>query len=274
MLGRIPAPLLSTTALLLGWPGASLAQLRPIDPIDWSDLDVPSVHVSLGTDLLAGQRASLAGTSGQLLELGVFRAVWHLDRVALEISGTSVRVFSDDAVFAEPAQGALPPDGTRRVDAGDVRLATLVRLTPAAVPVQAALRFGVRLPTTNETVGLDRDQTDFFSLLGARFLRGRWDVSGELGVGIFGSRERVDQTDPVLFGLRAALELGPVDPVMEATGQYDTRGTAPRRGTEDLGEVRLGLRAGTDRWIKVTAVRGWTPFSPDFGLSLRVGSRF
>jgi len=250
------------------------AQLRPLDPVDWSDLDGLPVTASVGVDVLLDQRASLAGTSGRLVELGVFRAVWRVNRVAMEIAGTPVRVFQDQLVFAQPAQGAGPAPEGRRIDAGDFRLSTHVRLNDPDASLQAGLRFGVRLPTTDEVVGLERDQTDFFSTLTGRVRHGPLDVSGELGIGIYGSRVGIDQTDPVIFGVRASMDLGAVSPVFAATGQHDTRANGPRRGTEDLGEVRLGLRAGSRRWVSLSAVRGWAHFSPGFGISLRLGSRF
>jgi hypothetical protein len=265
---------LAAMASLAATAVPTVAQLRPLDPVDWRDLDDGTVSAAMGLDVLLDQRASLAGTSGRLLELGVFRAVWRVNRVALEIAGTPVRVFRDELVFAQPAQGAVPAPEGRRVDAGDFRLSTIVRLNGQGAPLQAGLRFGVRLPTTDETVGLERDQTDFFSTVAGRLRHGPLDLSGELGIGIYGSRVGIDQTDPVIFGLGASLDLGPVTPVLAATGQHDTRANGPRRGTEDLGELRLGVRAGTRRWLSVSAVRGWARFSPGFGVSVRFGSRF
>lgn len=265
---------LAVTAALAVTAVPVAAQLRPLDPVDWKDLDEVTVSATMGFDVLLDQRASLAGTSGRLLELGIFRAAWRVNRVAVEIAGTPVRVFQDEVVFAQPAQGATPAPEGRRVDAGDFRLSTIVRLNGREAPIQAGIRFGVRLPTTDETVGLERDQTDFFSTLAGRLRHGPLDLSGELGIGIYGSRVGIDQTDPVIFGVGASLDLGPVTPVLVATGQHDTRANGPRRGTEDLGEIRLGLRAGQRRWLSVSAVRGWARFSPAFGISVRFGGRF
>ncbi len=200
---------------------------------------------------------------------------WTLGRVALQVAGTTVRVFDDRQVYAEPADFAAPPDGDRRTDAGVPRVSTVVRITPAEGSTGLALRFGVALPTTDNYVGLDRDQTDFYSLVVGRIGRDAWSVSGELGMGIYGTRDPVnEQVDPLLFGLRATYDLGPVAAELELAGHHDTRAGPEFRGNEDLGEGRLGLRFGEDRWLSVAVVRGWTPTSPDLGLRVRVGRRF
>jgi hypothetical protein len=173
-----PVPLLATVLLLAGLQPAH-GQLRPVDPVEWRDLDAPSWHFSVGADVLSGQKASLAGTSGLLLDLAAIRAAWHLDRVVLSLSAPLLRVFYDEEVFATPTQGARPSDGGRRIDAGDVVLATLVELTPRTTAVQSALRFGVRLPTTDEAVGLERDQTDFFTSVAGRVRPAGWDISAQ-----------------------------------------------------------------------------------------------
>lgn len=271
---RLGLPLLLTGLTWSVFADGAAAQLRPLDPVDWRDLEGPAVSASLGADVFVDQRASLAGTSGRLLELAVFRLVWRLDRVAVAVSGTPIRVFHDRDVFSSPAQGALPTEDGRRVDAGDVRLSTLVRLNGADAPIETSLRFGVRLPTTDERVGLDRDKTDFFGTFGGRVRRGRMDLSGELGIGIHGSRLDIDQTDPVLYGVRVLVDLAPLTPFLELAGQHDTRENGYRRGTEDLGEIRVGARVGTRTWASVAAVRGLATFSPGFGLRVRLGRGF
>ena len=98
---------------------------------------------------------------------------------------------------------------------------------------------------------------------------------GEVGLGINGTRDlQVGQVDPMLFSLASTWSFGRYALVAEATGQHDTRRGADRRGTEDLGEGRIGLRVGHTRWVRISAVRGWTPASPDFGLAVMFGTRF
>lgn len=263
---------LAVLAVLAGDAGA---QLRPLDPLDWNVLGRTSRTAVMGGGFLGGQRASQAGTTGRLLELGAFRLVWSLDRVALEFSGTLLRIFTDQTVFASPVGSTRESDGTRRVDFGDARVSTVVQLTAPGSRVAAALRFGVRLPTTDDVVGLGRDQTDFFSTLAGRLHRGPWDVGAEVGMAVNGTRDPLnEQVDPFVFGVSARYDLGSVDPVLVGVGQHDPRAGGDRRGTENLGEARLGVHVGERRWLRVVAIRGWTPVSPDYGVSVSFGTRF
>ncbi len=265
-------------ALLASVPAAVTpvtAQLRPLDPLDWRVWDAGSWLITLGTAFYSGQRASLAGTEGELYELGVVTASLHLDRVVLQVHGTIARVYDESGVFAEPLGGARGPNGHRRVDTSDHQIQTIVRLVDGDGPFSAALRFGVRLPTTNNTVGLERDQTDFFALLAGRATTGLIAVSGEIGLGVYGTRlASIEQVDPVLYGLGIRLEGQTVTPVLQLVGQWDTRPGAPLRGVEDLTEVRIGIEAGRRRSIALTAIRDLKEFSPDYGLRLTVGAQF
>lgn len=261
-------------SLLLPATRAS-AQLRPLDPLDWGVLGPEGNTVVVGTAFYSGQRASLAGTEGLLLELGAFRASWGFGRVAVELAGTALRVFEERSTFADPIGGVLPAADDRRRDVGDYRVSTILGLTRPGSRLGAALRFGVRLPTTDDVQGLERDQTDFYSLLVGRAADGPWELVAEAGLGINGTRDlQVGQVDPMLFALSGSWDFGSLAALVEATGQHDTRRGADCRGTEDLGEARLGLRLGEARWLSVTAVRGWTPSSPDFGVAVMLGTRF
>jgi hypothetical protein len=78
----------------------------------------------------------------------------------------------------------------------------------------------------------------------------------------------------MLFALSSSWNFGPFTGVLQAVGQHDTRPNPEFRGTEDLGEGRLGVRVGKLRWVTAFLVRGWTPTSPDLGLSVAFGTRF
>lgn len=248
------------------------AQLRPLEPLEWRMFEAErTVSVQAGAGWLPDQRASLAGTEGTLVEAGNFRAFWRTGRVVLEAGGTVQRLFDEESRFAaaEPEVSA-DEDGTRR-DAGDYRVLTTVRLTSERAPVAAALRFGARLPTTDNTVGLDRDATDFFATLGGRAARGRVAVQAEAGVGIFGTRQpRFEQDDLLVYALRAEYAAGSLRPMLTVLGQQVGTGHQEIRGNESLGEVRLGLRAGGRRWLLAEVVKGYTDFSP--GLSILVSA--
>lgn len=255
----------------IGAPGAAAAQLRPLSPATWEIFDAPTVvSARLGAGVLHDQRASLAGTEGRLLELGEFTVAWRSGRVALEAAGTLLRILDERSTFAPPYGGARPVEGGRRRDTGDYRISTLLLLTPPDRPAAAMLRFGTRLPTTDNRVGLERDQTDFFALVGGRVQSSLARATGEVGVGINGTRETgYEQSDVLAYALTAALRRGPVVPTLAVAGHFDGRPGRSTRGNEELAEVRIGVRTGGRLRAEAELVRGLLPFSPGYGLLLR-----
>lgn len=262
-------------AAAAGTAAPAAGQFRPLEPLDWRALSSPYT-AELGGGFYTGQRASLAGTTGRLLELGTFRASWNLNRVTLEVGGTALWVFHEQSVFADPFGEVRPARDGRRVDTGDYRVSTVVQLTHPGSPAAVALRFGIRLPTTDNLQGLGRDATDFFSTVAGRWADDVLDLSGELGLGINGTRySHNEQVDVLLFGLTARYAVAPhLALQLQGMGQHDTRPNPEWRGNEDLGEARAGVVVGRKRWISVSAVRGWTPASPDFGVAVQLGTRF
>lgn len=265
--------IIRAAAALAALPVAASAQLRPLEPFEWRMFqDGRTVSAQVGGGWLADQRASRAGTEGTLVEAGNFRAFWRTGRVVLEAGGTVQRRFDEASRFAPAEPDVRPADGGERRDAGDYRVLTAVRLTSEGAPVAAALRFGARLPTTDNTVGLDRDATDFFATLGGRAARGRMALQAEAGVGIFGTREAAfEQDDLLIYALRAEYAAGPVVPMVTVVGQQVGSGHGEIRGNESLGEVRMGVRAGGRRWVLAEAVAGYTDFSPGLGVLVSAG---
>ncbi|HYW09976.1 MAG TPA: hypothetical protein VE913_23625 [Longimicrobium sp.] len=259
-------------ALAFAWPTAARAQLRPLDPTDWRMFtEAPAVRVELGAGAFDGQRASLAGTEGTLVEAGNFRALWRTGRVVFEASGTAQRIFHDERRFAE-ADAAVTEPGPDRNDSGDYRIATLVRLTPEGSRALGILRFGTRIPTTDNRVGLDRDATDFFALLGGRVARGAASLAGEAGVSINTTRRPdFEQDDLFLYAVRAEYDRFAVVPSLTFTGQQVGSGHREIRGNESLGEARLGLRVGRRRWVRVEGVAGTHGFGPNVGVLVAAG---
>jgi hypothetical protein len=248
------------------------AQLRPLDPFDWRALTGPAaVRAEIGGSRLSGQRASLAGTEGTLTELGSFRAFFRTGRVVIEAGGTVQRLFRDERRFA-PAEPEVAEEGPDRNDSGDYRIATVVRLTPERWGPIGILRFGTRLPTTDNTVGLDRDAIDFFALLGGYLERGGASLSAETGITINTTRQvDFEQDDLLVYILRAEYDLLPVVPSLTLTGQQIGTGHSEIRGNESLSELRLGARAGERLWARAEYVVGLADASPSGGVVLTAG---
>ncbi|MEZ4417148.1 MAG: hypothetical protein R3E10_15450 [Gemmatimonadota bacterium] len=210
-----------------------------------------------------------------MLEFGSVRGVVRVGRVLFEAAGSAWRVFDERAPLSEPVSGVRAAENGRRADVGDYRVSSTVLLTDPLRAWGAALRFGARLPTTDETAGLERDETDVFFTVA-----GQWRTSGvrlfaESGLGIFGVVSSVpDQTDPVLFMVGMQVPRERFMAGLEFVGNYDTRATGAPRGNEDLAELRVRLRSEGTLWGEVVAIRGFASYSPDFGLELRLGRTF
>lgn len=272
MRGLLSRTLILPTCALCLCAQPAKGQLRPLEPFEWRMLDArTSVAVEFGGAGYTGQRASLAGSEGTLLEAGNFRALWQTGRIVLEAAGTVQRFFREDRAVAALAEFVEPaPDG-RRHDSGDYLVISTVRLTPADAVAAVILRFGTRLPTTDNRIGLERDVTDFFALIGGRVVRGPLLVGAETGVSINGTRDPAfEQKDVMPYLLRVEYATGPVVPGLTLTGDILGPGRE-LRGNEPLGEVRLGLRSPGRRWLRVEAVAGYRTFSPRAGVRVAAG---
>jgi hypothetical protein len=249
--------------------------LRPLDPTDFRALDGDRIRVQIGGGAYFEQHASLAGARGRLLELGDTRVSWRSGRILIEIGGTLQRFFREDTVMQPPAEGvnASTIDGTRH-DVGDYRVQTVLRLTADTVGTDAILRFGTRLPTTDNRVGLERDQMDFFAVVGAARALGRMHVGAEAGISINGTRlSHYEQSDVLIYAATLEYRGGVFAPFVAIVGQQDFHEWAAR-GNEDLGELRAGLRLGKRRWLSATLLHGFHDSSPRTGFTLSAGAAF
>lgn len=276
---RVGGLLVKTGALALGLSavaaGPLSGQLRPLPPVDWRALDAQHGAAYVGVSAFASQRASLVGRQGRLIQLGMVGASFRTGRVLLSFEGSVFRLFVAGERFAEASPLVEGEDLARRTDSGDFVVNTHLLLTGGASPTRALVRFGVRLPTTDDRVGLERDQTDFFATLAARHQRQRAFVDGELGFGIHGvAGSQHDQTDPVLFNMSAGYEWDRLEASLRLGGQYDTRAHGPPRGNEHLAELTWGFRGTGTLWAALEFTRGLARFSPSWGTSIRVGRTF
>jgi hypothetical protein len=253
----------------------ALAQLRPLDPTDFGALDGDRIRVQVGGGVYFEQHASLAGSRGRLIEIGDTRVSWRSGRILIEVGGTLQRYFREDTVMQPPAEGvnASTLEGTRH-DAGDYRIQTVLRLTADTVGTDVILRFGTRLPTTDNRVGLERDQTDFFAAIGVGRALGPLHLGAEAGVGINGTRlSEYEQSDVLIYAASVEFRRGLLVPFLAVVGQQDFHDWAAR-GNEDLGELRAGLRLGKRRWLNATLLRGFHDSSPRNGFVISAGAAF
>jgi hypothetical protein len=264
---------LTIAALSLGQPNPSGAQLRPLEPLPWSVFEpATTLSIQTGAGALHGQRASLAGTSGSLLELGNFVGAWRSGRMAIEIGGTAQRRFEDRERFADP-HPTVSHAGPRRTDSGDYSIGTLVRLTPEHAHTLLALRFGTRLPNSDDETGIDRDRTDFYALLGGQLRRGPLRVAAEAGIGVFGSHDlKYEQSDAFLYSASSEYALGPATLHGTVLGHRAGFGGWVQRGNESRSEARMGVGLGRRHRVQLLYVHGLAQHSPSSGWLLSVGA--
>jgi hypothetical protein len=249
------------------------AQLRPLEPAPWRLYEGNDfLAAEIGGSRLFDQRASLAGAVGDLWEAGNFSLALRTGRVVLEAAGTAQRFFRETGLFSSPYPDVEPSDDGRRHDSGDYRVSTTVRLTPDRFPFAGLVRFGTRLPTTDNTTGLDRDALDFFATVGTTGSVGPLVFGGEAGLGIHTTREqRFEQDDLLLYALRAEYRGLPLTPSFAVLGQKHGTTHKAIRGVENLGEMRAGLRIGSRYWLRGEYVRGYETFSPSSGVIVTAG---
>jgi hypothetical protein len=133
------------------------------------------------------------------------------------------------------------------------------------------LRFGARLPNSNNRIGLDRDRTDFFATLGGALRSGRYHAGAEAGIGIFGTRlPDYEQSDVLVYTATVRREARLVTALASVTGHY-TPHMVPR-GNEDLSETRIGVQIGRGVRLRALWVHGLTASSPSDGLLLSLGT--
>lgn len=260
-------------AFLVLAPAGAAAQLRPLEPIQWRLFaEGQSIAAEFGAGRFLDQRASLAGTTGDLWEVGNFSLAWRTGRVVVEAAGTAQRFFRETGTFDAPYPDVEPSGDGRRHDSGDYRLSTTIRLTPSSFPFDGVVRFGTRLPTTDNTTGLDRDALDFFATVGAIVIRNGFAIAGDAGLGIHTTREqRFEQDDLMLYALRAEYRTRLVTPSFAVLGQMHGTTHSAIRGVENLGEMRAGLRAGRSVWVRAEYVKGYETFSPSSGMIVTAG---
>jgi hypothetical protein len=249
------------------------AQLRPLEPFSWRVFDAGTVITAdARIAWYHEQRASLAGTEGDLWEFPTVSVAWRSGRIAILASGTGQRYFTEKERFAPPYFGVRPTSDGKRHDSGEYTIGTAVRVTPQGNHLEGVMRFGTRLPTTDNETGLDRDAIDFFATLAGRTHRGPLSFGLEAGLGINTTRDSVfEQDDLLLYAARLEYDRGMVGSSIVLVGQEHGPAHHEIRGAEDLSELRLGLRFGDRNWIRIEGIRGLVTFSPKYGVSLAAG---
>lgn len=231
----------------------------------------------------------LSGLRGDLYRLGTISVAYAFaDGAVLEVRGDAWRVLRIDGRGSSSVP--LDPgvaDGTT-ADAGDFRIASVVRLLGRARGPSAGVDVAVKLPNSKETRGIGLNTTDFEGSVFGSWGGGALRATGELGVGILTAPLRTFVQDDVLLyaaelvwtpgrGARDGRRPSAPAPVrlwLGVSGRANTRNVVPV-GLEDRGSVRGGVEWSRGGWaLDGSAAVGYADDSPDasftFGLARRL----
>jgi len=249
--------------------------MRPLGPVFWEGFDLPRGEASGGVAIYSDQPATRAGVKGRLVEWGDLHATVRVGKVLFEAEGSVRRVLTEQVPFGRAEPDVQRAVAGRRSDTGDFRFLTTVMITDPPGSTDIAFRFGARLPTTDEVVGLERDQTDLFFTFAARWRGESFTAFAESGLGIFGTAQSApDQTDPILYMLGVSVPRTHINTQVEWVGHYDPRAPGPPPGNDHLSELRVRLRTQGTLWVEAMGLTGLAEHSPGYGLVLRLGRRF
>lgn len=259
----------------------AFAQQRPLITEDAETVKPGAARFEVGFDFLQDKDYPVSGLNGDLSRIGVVSLTFGLaSNVEVETGGVVRNFLSVNRRFrssAIPLQLSQTDDSTR--DTGDFYLATKIKLRSETERAPAlGFRFGVELPSSNQSRGIGLNQTNFYATAIAAKSLGKARIIGNLGLGIIsspidasGNINPFTQNDVLLFGLAGSYQINNrLTLVSEVNGRYSARQNIPL-GTESDGAARLGVRvrAGGLVW-DVAAIRGLYPHSESSGVTFGV----
>lgn len=233
------------------------------------------VLVGVGFTRTANAVFPLAGLGGDLNAFPVLHAAWAIGpHAVLELKGAARKVLSIEARDPAPAIELDPSvrDGTTR-DVGDFEFA--VSLAPIGGPkgFSAGGHLGVKLPNSDETLGIGTNTTDVTIAALLSWGSARWRATGWFGAGILEvPAEPFEQNDAFAYAFEALWAAVPGWRLSWGIrGRASTRRVSPP-GTGDLGELRATVewRRGPVA-IDAALGHGITEMSGDWNIRAGVG---
>ena len=266
---------LNVVFLLAAAHVVGLAQQRPLITEDVETVKPGSVRFEFGFDFQQDRDLTLSGLNGDLTRIGVVMLrMGFAPNVELETGGVIQNFLSINRQFQPSAVPLRLTQGTNSThDTGDFFLAAKVRLRNESRRMPSvAFRFGVELPNSNQARGIGVNQMNFFATAIAGKHFGRFNLFGNLGLGILTApNDPYSQNDVVLYGVAGSYRVNDLlSLVGEAQGRYSTRRIAPL-GTESDGAARFGarIRAAGLTW-DVAGQKGLYRHSARTGLTVGV----
>jgi hypothetical protein len=268
---------LSLLAVLL-FAGSTHAQQRPLLTEDVDIIPPGTMRVEAGIDFLQGAKFSVSGLRGDLTRVGVIGVnIGLAPNFEFQIEGVAQNFLSINSSGPSAVPLSLAPGSNSANDTGDFTLWAKMKLrSETKRGPSLGFRFGVQLPTSNQTRGIGLNQTNAFGsiLVGKKFGRdGRFNTFGNLGIAILTAPTQFfTQNDVFTYGAAGIFRLNKQFSLAgEVNGRVNTRPNNGPLGTESQSEARLGMqiRASGLRF-DFAAIKGLTNFSPNSGVTIGV----
>lgn len=276
---RLSTSIRTLAAILFAllFAAAAPAQQRPLITEDVDIIPPGTVRLQVGIDFMQDAKFPASGLTGDLTRVGVVGVNIGLSpNVQFEIEGVLQNFLSVNTATPNPAIPRGFAGGSTN-DTGDFRLATKIKIrNETRRGPSLGFRFGVDLPTSNETRGIGINQTNAFGtiLVGKKFGEDdRLNLFGNLGIGILTApTEAFTQNDVLLYGVGGIYRINrQINLAGEINGRANTRSGRAPVGTESLSEARLGLQVkATGLRFDFAGIAGLNDFSPRTGLTFGV----
>lgn len=248
-------------------------------PLLTDDVDITtqgSLQIGVGVDFFQKAKFPLPGINGDLTRVGDIRIrTGFSSNVELQIEGTLQNYVAINS--RTPSAIPLNLDGNSTNDFDDITISAKVKLrNETRLLPSVGFKFGFQMPNTDQARGIGTNQINVFSkiLLQKKFgdtvdSTPKFSALGNLGLQIMTAPlERFTQNDVVLYGLAGTYRATDrINIVGEVNGRVNTRSGDAPRGTESVGQFRLGtqIKASGLRFDAAAAF-GLTKFSPRSGV--------
>jgi hypothetical protein len=264
-------------AVFIGWAavGAASAQQRPLLTEDVDIVETGHIRLQAGADFFQNQRFGLSGLRGDLTRPVVLGLNFGLNsNVSFSIEGSLRNFLSISQRGPSAIPLSVPAGAASTSDSGDFTLSTKIKFRNEGKRAPSlGFKLSVQLPNSDQSRGIGLNTTNVTGtvLVGKKFMKGRLNTFGNIGLGILTSTvEPGAQQDVLVYGIAGIYEINKrFDVLGEISGRYNPRTSVP--GLESQAQARFGarLRAAGFQW-DLAGVAGLTKFSPRSGITFGV----
>jgi hypothetical protein len=274
---RALARLVALAGLVLASVPPASAQVRAFVTEETSPVDAGQIRLSFGGFCGRDYEEPVYGLQGTLLQAPIVEAEYGLGGVAeLQVAG-GLKTLWIDRRSTGPLAALLDIPGDRSSAPQDLVVATRIRvLQGRGARPELAVRLATKLPNAGNESGLGSDTTDFFVIVAGSWRLRDWRLVANLGTAVVGDPSQLGvQHDPTLYAVQVARRMNARTEILaEVSGRW-LPGHPRRPGSENRGDVRVGLRRGADRWrLDAALVAGLTSIDASLGAAATLSRTF